>query len=261
MWIPLPMHATNPNELKASLAPTGVLRVAINLGNPILAYRDSAGQPQGISVDLAHLLGQTLGTPVSCKAVDTASQSVAALESGQVDVGFFAVDPKRGEHIAFTSPYVLIEGYYMVERHSPILTHEDVDKPGHTIVVGQGSAYDLFLSRHIQHAELIRAESSKAVVSLFMAGNYSVAAGVKQQLEVDSQPYAGQLRLLDNRFMVIEQAMGIAKSRGLQAAQALRAFIEKTKASDFIDQSMIKHSVLGAQRAPLVDPLLDPLQR
>lgn len=242
------------------LAPTGVLRATINIGNPILAYLDANQQPQGISVDLAHHLASALGVKAVCQVVQTAIQSVEAVETGQADVGFFAIDPKRGENIAFTAPYVLIEGYYLVDKTSPIIENQQVDHADHTVVVGQGSAYDLYLTRTLKQARILRAASSQAVVETFVKGQYAVAAGVKQQLMLDAQPYPN-LKLLNDRFMVIEQAMGVAKARGFEAILFLRSFIESTKASAFISDSINKHQVAGAELAPSADPSQDPLQR
>jgi polar amino acid transport system substrate-binding protein len=143
--------------LAAALAPTGRLRAAINLGNPILATLELATQrAAGVSVDLAHALGSRLGLEVELVVVDAAAKSVDCVTVGMADVGFFAIDPKRGEDIAFTAPYVLIEGCYLVRQDSPVRANEDVDRDGRTVVVGRGSAYDLFLSRELRHARLVR---------------------------------------------------------------------------------------------------------
>ncbi|WP_347555421.1 ABC transporter substrate-binding protein [Robbsia sp. KACC 23696] len=233
-----------------AFAPTGNLRASINLGNPILANRDAAtGMPFGVSVDLAHALGERLGVPVELVVFDAAGKSVQAVSDEQADFGFFAVDPKRGESIAFTAPYVLIEGFYMVRDASPIKTNEAVDRTGIRVVVGKGSAYDLFLTRELQHAEIIRAPTSPTVVATFLEQNLEVAAGVKQQLESDAAKLTG-LRLLDERFMVIRQAMGLPKSRGPEAASFLAAFVEEMKASGFVADALGRHKIAGASVAP-----------
>ena len=164
---------------------------------------------------------------------------------------FFAVDPARSEGIAFTAPYVLIEGSYLVPQNSPLRANEEVDQSGIRIAVGKGSAYDLFLSREIKHAELIRVSSSPAVVDEFVAQMLEVAAGVKQQLEADMQRYSGY-RLLPGRFMVIQQAMGLPKSRGEGARAALAAFVEQMKSEGFVAQALQRHRIQGAGVAPPV---------
>ena len=165
------------------------------------------------------------------------------------DVGFFAIDPARGADIAFTAPYVLIEGSYLVRTGSPIRANDDVDQPGHRVVVGKGSAYDLYLTRNLQHAEIVRAPSSPAVVPTFVDGDADVAAGVRQQLEADARTRSG-LRLLDGRFMVIRQAMGVPKRRGEAAAAFLAGFVEAMKAEGFVAAALARHGIEGASVAP-----------
>ncbi|SDD73667.1 ABC transporter substrate-binding protein [Paraburkholderia lycopersici] len=231
-------------------APTGTLRASINLGNPILANRDpQSGEPFGVSVDLARAFAQQLGVPLELVVFDTAAKSVEAVSDERADFGFFAVDPKRGETIAFTAPYVLIEGFYLVRDESPVHTNADVDQPHNRVVVGKGSAYDLFLTRELKAAQIVRAPASPAVVPTFLAEGLDVAAGVKQQLEADAAK-AGGLRLLGERFMVIRQAMGVAKHRGPQAATVLCAFVESMKASGFVEAALKRHGIEGASVAP-----------
>lgn len=245
------------NSLATTFAPTGVLRASINVGNPILARADG-DSAQGVSVDLARKLGEQLGVKTELIVFKTAAESVQALESGQADVGFFAIDPKRGEQIAFTAPYILIEGAYLVRHDSPLTDNDQVDAVNHRVVVGQGSAYDLFLSRHLKLAQIVRSSSSQTVVSTFEDLGADVAAGVKQQLQADSAQKP-DLRLLPGRFMVIRQAMGLPKARGPQAASFLRQFLEGMKSSGFVQTALKRHGVEGAGVAEAADPALDPL--
>jgi polar amino acid transport system substrate-binding protein len=237
-------------ERAARFAPTGTLRAAINLGNPILAGSDpSTGAPRGVSVDLARALGQRLGVDVELVAFDNAAKSVEAVAQERADVGFFAIDPLRGADIAFTAPYVLIEGCYLVRDGSPLRGNDEVDRAGHVVVVGQGSAYDLHLSRALEHASIVRAPTSQAVVDTFVAQRADVAAGVKQQLEADAARIGG-LRLLGERFMVIRQAMGLAKTRGADAAADLERFVEDMKSTGFVAAALARHGIRGASVAP-----------
>lgn len=238
----------DPSIIRA-FTPTGKLRASINLGNPILAGTDASGAPAGVSVDLARAFAATLGVELELVVFDAAGKSVQAVSEERADFGFFAVDPLRGETIAFTAPYVLIEGYYLVRDASPIRRNEEVDQPQHRVTVGKGSAYDLFLTRELKHAQIVRAPTSPTVVQTFLDQNLEVAAGVKQQLEADAREAHG-LRLLDERFMVIRQAMGVPKSRGAAAAQALHAFVEEAKASGFVAEALARHGIVGASVAP-----------
>lgn len=234
----------------AAFTPTGKLRASINLGNPVLANKDpESGEPFGVSIDLARAFASKLQAELELMVFDTAGKSVEAVGDDRADFGFFAVDPLRGEKIAFTAPYVLIEGFYLVPEHSPIKTNEAVDGPGNRVAVGKGSAYDLFLTRELKQARIVRAPNSQAVVQTFLEQGLEVAAGVKQQLEADTEGTTG-LRLLGERFMVIQQAMGAPKSRGHAAAAALAEFVEEMKTSGFVADALRRHKIAGASVAP-----------
>ncbi|MBB5423167.1 transporter substrate-binding domain-containing protein [Paraburkholderia sp. CNPSo 3155] len=239
------------SDIVKALTPTGTLRASINVGNPILASRDpQSGEPTGVSVDLARAFAQRLGVSLELVVFDAAGKSVEAVSDERADFGFFAVDPKRGETIAFSAPYVLIEGFYLVRDDSPIRTNDEVDQPHNRVAVGNGSAYDLFLSRELKAAQIVRAPTSPTVVQTFLEQTLDVAAGVKQQLESDAAKTGG-LRLLDERFMVIRQAMGVARSRGEMAAKALREFVADMKRNGFVAEALERHRILGASVAPL----------
>ena len=245
---------TVSDSLLQAFAPTGTLRASINLGNPILARRDPvSGEPFGVSIDLARALAEQLGVGVELMVFDTASQSVLAVREERADIGFFAIDPLRGEGLGFTASYVLIEGSYLVPEASPIQCNEDVDQPGTRVVVGQGSAYDLFLSRELKHATIVRAPSSQTVVPQYVAQGLDVAAGVRQQLEADLAQHPGH-RLLPGRFMVIQQAMGLAQSRGQAAFDHLAQFVESMKAGGFVADALRRHGIQGASVAPAGSP-------
>lgn len=237
-------------SITSTLCPTGKLRAAINLGNPILANVNPAtNQPFGVSVDLAQELARRLGVELELVVVTGAAKSVAALNDQSADVGFFAIDPLRGAEIAFTAPYVLIEGCYLVPTDSTIQTNADVDKAGVRVTVGTGSAYDLFLTREIKSAQIVREANVAGVVDAFLAQKLEVAAGIKQTLQTSAQQLPG-LRLLDGHFMVIEQAMGVPKRFGAEAAAYVSAFVEEMKASGFVAQAMARHGIKGASVAP-----------
>ena len=231
------------------MAPTGTLRAAINFGNPILATKDSAtGEARGVSVDLSRELARRLGVPVQFVTYDAAGKVVEGLKSGAWDVAYVAIDPARAVDISYSAAYVVIEGAYLVPQGSSIGSNAEVDREGVRVVVGAGSAYDLFLSRNLKHAKIVRAPTSPAVTDMFLAQKLEVAAGVKQQLEADARRISG-LRLLDGRFMVINQPMGTPRGREA-GAKYLREFVEEMKASGFVAQSLARHRVEGASVAP-----------
>ena len=240
----------NPSaDVCAAFTPTGTLRASINLGNPILANASADGRPFGVSVDLATEFAKLLNAKLELVVFDAAGKSVEAVAAEKADFGFFAIDPVRGADIAFTPPYVLIEGFYLVKNDSPITNNIQVDAACNRVVVGKGSAYDLFLTRELKNAPIVRALTSPTVVETFLMENADVAAGVKQQLEADAAKVGG-LRLLGQRFMVIQQAMGVPKSRGPEAAAFLAAFVEQMKASGFVADALVRHQIKGASVAP-----------
>lgn len=240
---------TPTSTARTAFTPTGKLRAAINIGNPILASKRGDGQACGVSVDLANKFARLLGVELELVVVDAAGKSVDLVASELADIGFFAIDPVRGADIAFSAAYVLIEGCYLVKQDSPIRANEEVDRAAHRVVVGKGSAYDLYLTRTLQHAQILRSPTSPTVVDTFLDTGAEVAAGVKQQLESDARR-GGGLRLLDGRFMVIQQAMGTPKSRGKETAAFLAQFVEQMKASGFVAAALARHGIEGASVAP-----------
>ena len=234
----------------AQLAPSGKLRAAINFGNPILANRDGlGGAPYGVSVDLARELAKRLGVEAQLVLYTAAGKVVDGVKAGEWDIGFVAIDPARAVDMEYTAPYVIIEGAYLVPQSSPISDNGEVDRAGNRVVVGQGSAYDLYLSRELKNATIVRAPTSPAVVDTMIAQSAHVAAGVKQQLQADAKRVPN-VRLLDGRFMVINQAMAVPKGRSPDAARYVAAFVEEMKASGFVADALKRHRIEGAAIAP-----------
>jgi polar amino acid transport system substrate-binding protein len=231
-------------SLLSDLAPAGKLRVGINYGNPVLATRDSAtGDLSGVAVDLARELGKRIGVPVDLVGFESAGKMFDAVQSGAWDVAFLAIDPGRADQISFTAPYIEIEGTYLVPSGSPLCEIPDVDRDGVRVGVSAKSAYDLFLRRSIQHAQLVHAPDPNAAFDLLVAGKVDVVAGVRQHLVANSAKLPGS-RVLDGRFMAIQQALGIPKSRET-GAKYLREFIEDAKASGLVAQAIEKAGVRG----------------
>lgn len=237
----------------AELAPTGKLRAAINFGNPVLAKKDAAtGEARGVSVDLSRELAKRLGVPLEIVPFSAAGRVVDAVKTGAWDVAYVAIDPQRGKDMIQSPAYVVIEGSYLVPADSLIRSNAEVDREGNRIVVGKGSAYDLFLSREIKRAMLVRAPTSPEVVSTMLSDKLEVAAGVRQQLEADAARTPG-VRMLAGRFMTINQAMAVPRGRDAGAAY-VHDFIEEMKATGFVAQSLARHNVEGAAVAGPDDP-------
>ena len=238
--------STVPPDVVKNLAPTGKLRAAINLGNPVLAQKDPAGgEPKGVTADLARELAKRAGVPLEFVTFDAAGKVFDALKTGAWDIAFLAIEPVRAAEIDFTAPYVIIEGVYMVPVGSALKTVADVDREGVRVAVNKASAYDLFLTRTLKHAQLVRGELG---VDLFVADKLEVAAGVKQPMVAYAKTNQN-VRIMDGRFMEIRQAMGTPKGRDA-AARYLRGFVEEMKASGFVAEALKRSNQPDAAVAP-----------
>jgi polar amino acid transport system substrate-binding protein len=243
--------STVPADAVKEFAPTGKLRAAINLGNGVLVQKDAtSGELRGVTIELARELSKRTGLPLDLIPFESAGKVFEALKRGAWDIAFLAVEPVRAAEIDFTAPYVLIEGTYMVPKDSPLKQIADVDRPGVRIAVGPGSAYDLYLTRTIKQATLVRAEEGggRAMIDLFVKEGLDVVAGVKQPL-VEYAARDSNVRVMDGRFMQIQQAMGTPKGRAA-AAGYLRGFIEEMKASGFVEDALKRSNQPDATVAP-----------
>jgi polar amino acid transport system substrate-binding protein len=242
------MSSVSP-AIRSDFAPTGTMRVGINHGNLVLAQKNATtGEVKGVAVDMAQELGRRLGVPVELVQYTSAGQMTDALAAGAWDVAFLAREPGRAGEIGFTAPHLLIEGTYLVPAGAPYARVPDVDRARMRIAVSEKSAYDHFLTRNIKHATLVRGAGNSAGLGLLQAGKADVIAGVRQLLLMDQAKLPGS-KVLDDRFMVIEQAMGMPRGRdaGLQYA---KEFIEDVKASGFVARSLEKSGVRGVPVAP-----------
>ena len=240
---------TGSSSVKQELAPNGKLRAAINLGNRVLSQTDTAtGKPKGITVELAHELASQLDVPVVLITYDAAGKVFDALKRGEWDIAFLAIDPVRAAEIEFTAPYVLVEGKFVVPKISDLKTIDDIDLSGVRIAVARGSAYDLYLSRTIKNATLVRSPTAEASMTMFLTDKLEAAAGVKQPMMefVKRNP---EFWMIERRFMAIEHAMGMPKGRSM-GADYLRAFIEQMKASGFVAAALQRSKQYDAVVAP-----------
>src|SRR5512142_1402185 len=232
------------DSVAAELAPTGTLRAGINHGNPVLATKNSStGELAGIAVDLARELARRLALPISLVGFESAGQMVQALKSGAWDVAFLAVDPVRAAEIAFTAPYMEIEGTYLAPAGSSLTSMADVDRAGVRIGVSANSAYDLFLRRSIRHAELIRAGNPGAAFELLPAGKVDIVAGVRQALVKSAMGLPGS-RVFTESFMSIRQAVGVPKGRD-GGAHYVSSFVEEAKASGLVARAIANAGIDG----------------
>jgi len=239
-------------SLRSEMAPTGVLRAGNNVGNPVIAQRDpQGGDPRGVGPALAALVAKQLEVPLRYVVFDTAGKLADAAKEKAWDVAFLAVDPARALDIEFTAPYAHIEGTYLVTEESPLRNLADFDRAGAKIAVGKKTAYDLFLSREIKHAQIVRAESSQAAIDLYLQGGIDAVAGVRQLLAAVATQRPG-FRVIEGSFMVIRQAAGVPRGRPL-AAHYLADFIEAAKASGFVARALRESGVSDVSVAPARD--------
>jgi polar amino acid transport system substrate-binding protein len=237
-----------PTAAVAELAPTGKLRAGINLGNGVIATRDPAsGEARGIAVNVARELGHRLQVPVEYSVFDQARNAVDAMQAGAIDVVFVAIEPVRAAVIDFTASYAEIAGSYAVPPGSPIRSIDEVDRKGVRITVVARSNYDLYLSRTLKNAELVRTETTQGSADAFAARSVDVYAGVKQRAE-DAVALVAGARLLDGRFMSIRQAIGLSKGKPAGLAY-LKDFVEDIKASGLVAREIAAEGLKDASVA------------
>jgi polar amino acid transport system substrate-binding protein len=231
-------------DVITELAPTGKLRAAINLGNTLLVTGKSAsGDPEGVAPDMAREVANRLGVPVAYVPYPRPGDLADDVATNKWDIGLIGADPKRAEKIAFTPPYVEIEATYLVPAGSPIKTFADVDRPGVRIVVSARSAYDLWLSRNIKHAELVRENSIEDCYKRFVEGRFEVLSGLRAILMSDAETLPGS-RVLDGRFTTAQQAIGTA-SQNQAAVTFLRELVAEAISGGLVAQLIERHRARG----------------
>jgi polar amino acid transport system substrate-binding protein len=231
-------------EVIAELAPHGVLRAGINMGNFLLVTGKSpSGDPAGVAPDMAREIAERLGVPVKYVPFARPGELADAAGTDVWDIGLIGAEPARAERIAFTPAYVEIEATYLVPAGSPLRTVEEVDRPGVRIAVTARSAYDLWLARNIAHAELVRSESLDGAYDQFVAEKLDALAGLRPRLLSDIQKLPGA-RLLDGQFTAVQQAVGTAR-QNTSGARFLRDFVEEAKASGLVARLIERHNVHG----------------
>ena len=238
-----------PNYIVIELAPTGNLRAAINYGNTVLAGKDpQTGEARGISVDLAKELAWRLNVPLEIVPYDAAGKVTADAKSNKWDVAFVAIDPARAIDLGFSEPYVIIEGGYVVPESSPIRSIADVDREGVRIAVANRSAYDLYLTRTLKRAQIVRAPSGPQAIEMFAKDGLPVLAGVKPTVAEWAKQNPGY-RVLEGRFMVIEQAMATQKDRE-RSTEYLQRFVKQAKSNGFVAAALARSGQKEASLAP-----------
>ena len=233
-----------PQEVVSELAPTGVLRAAINMGNFLLVTgRTSAGDPEGVAPDMAREIASQLGVPVSYVPYARPGELADAAGSGVWDIGLIGAEPQRAEKIAFTPAYVEIEATYLVPAGSPLQTIADVDKRGRRVAVTARSAYGLWLEDNYKEGELLQFDNAEAALKAFDGEKLDAYAGLRPGL-IDLQKARPGSRILDGQFTAVQQAVGTARSKAA-GATFLREFVEEAKKSGLVARLIERHGVVG----------------
>jgi polar amino acid transport system substrate-binding protein len=236
--------SSTTSAARAELAPGGTLRAGINYGNFILAVKDpSSGESRGVAVELARALADRLGVSCDLVAYDSVARMVDAAGTGAWDIAFLGIDPAREADIGFTPPYLEIEAAYLVPAGSPLRAAAEVDRAGIRVAAPARANYELYLGRTLRHAELVRAASAEAAFELLAGGRVDALAGLRQGL-ADLAPRLPGARVLDGRFMAVQQAIGVPRTRGAALAY-LRGFVEEAKASGLVARAIAATGAVG----------------
>jgi len=204
-----------PADVRAALAPTGTLRIAVYSGSPTSLVR-RALTAHGLSVDLGREMARRLGVPAGLIEFERVEQVVAALHAGQADMTITNATPARAALIDFTEPLVQLELGILVPAGSLIASIDEVDRPGVRVGVSQGSSSQAALGRAYRNATLVPAPSLQAASAMLAEGRVDAFAtnkGILYQLG-DGLPGA---RVLDGRWGTESLAIGVPQGR--QAAQ------------------------------------------
>jgi polar amino acid transport system substrate-binding protein len=235
-------------QARSELAPTGKLRVAVNYGNPLFARKGAGGEASGISIDLGRELGRRIGMPIEILGFDSGGQMTEGLKKGGWDVAFMAYEPAREAEVAFAGAFAEVDSTYLVPSASPLRNAAEVDREGMRIAVSAGGGNDLFLTRTIKRAQLVRATGSAATIKIFVTDKLEAYAGLKPTLIELSAKLPGT-RVLDGRYTVIPYSVGTPRGRDA-GNRYLREFLEEAKTSGLIARSIEKNGIRGVSVAP-----------
>jgi polar amino acid transport system substrate-binding protein len=242
---------TAPPDVIKELAPTGKLRAAMNFGNPVLVQKGANGEPLGVTPELATALAKRLGVPVEFVIYPSAGKTFDGAKENAWDIGFIAIEPARATEVDFTPPYLLIQGTYLVAKDAPFKNVADVDTPGRKIGVGLGSVYDLYLTRTLKNAVLVRNPKGGAAggIEPFLDQHLDAAAGVREPLDAYAKDHS-DTRVMPDAFEEIQQAIGTPKGRAAPGLAYLRQFVEEMKANGFVADALKR----SGQTAPVAPP-------
>lgn len=238
------MNAAADPEVVRQLAPQGVLRAGVNLSNPLLVTgRTAAGDPTGVSPDIARSIAERIGVPVAFVAFPSPGAVVDAVAEDQWDIALIANEPKRAEAVIFSQAYAEIEATFLTRDDSEARSQADLDKDGVRIAVAARSAYDLYLARTLQHAVLVRGEGLAGALDVFVTQRLDALAGLRPALLEDARAVAGT-RVLDGCFTTVRQAIGVHPAHRA-AAEFVAQMVRDMRADGTVQRFIEQHGVAG----------------
>ena len=234
----------------SELAPHGVLRAGINLSNFLLVSGHNAdGYPQGVAPDMAAAIAIKLGVPVQYVTFPKPGLLADEADKDVWDICLIGNEPARAAKIDFSPAYVEIVASYLVPEESPLKTCAEVDRPGVRVVVEGRTAYELWLTDNIKHAELLRSSGAEATVAQFKTEKLDALANLKPALLKTVQTLPNT-RILEGQFTAVQQAIGVARGN-LAGAAFIYDFVQDAVRTGLVAKLIERYGVQGLSVAPV----------
>jgi polar amino acid transport system substrate-binding protein len=234
---------------KSELAPSGTLRVAVFIGNPVLGSRDKeTGEVSGTTATMGRALADAAGVPVKIIGYGAIAKMVDDAKTGEWDVAVVAFDPSRRNLVEFAPPHIVVDLTYMVAPGSAIRSVREADRPGVSIAAAKGAATTLFLERTLKQAKVVQADNEPAAFGLIKDGKAQVYAQNRYLLLGLAAGLPGA-RVLEDRFAAAEMCFVVPKGRGAAIAY-VSEFVEQSKQSGAVRRAIDEAKLRGVSVAP-----------
>ena len=240
--------ATPTPVARAELAPTGVLRVAVFTGNPVIGSLDKSGQPAGTTVILGTELAQSAGVPVKIIGYPAIAKMVEDAKANVWDIAVVAYDPARRSILDFVPAHMIVDLTYLVAPGSSIRSVAEVDKPGVKVAAARGAATTLFLERTLKQAAVVQADNEPAAFDMVREGKAQALAQNRYMLLGLAERLPGS-RVIDDRFSAAEMSIVLPKGRPAALAY-VGEFVEQAKTSGTIARAIDSAGLRGVTVAP-----------
>jgi polar amino acid transport system substrate-binding protein len=239
-----------PPAVRSELVSEGKLRVGIILSNQVLVSRDTqSGELRGVSVSLGTAIAKRLDVPFVPVGYANPAALVQSFGRNEWDVAFLAFDPARATDVDFSPPYMVVENTYLVLPGSKVQSTETADAPGVKIAVPERSAPDLFLSRNVKAAEIIRVPGgADAAIEVLRSGRADAYAENAHMLSLYSERLPGS-QVLPGRYTLIQHAVAVPKGKSA-AAEFVKRFVEESKGDGTIANAVASAGLRRTAVAP-----------